>query len=121
MAKGQLPSVNKAGLGELFARLRFVLLAIFVYRIGTHIPVPGIDPDQLASKFARRYDPNRGYGGGAHDLLQSFQRGVPWRLAAPAMFGGTGSYGNGSAMRVAPLGAFFAEDHDAVVEQADRV
>ena len=51
MATGQLPSVNKAGLGELFARLRFVLLAIIVYRIGTHIPVPGIDPNQLAALF----------------------------------------------------------------------
>ena len=49
MAQGQLPSVNKAGMGELFARLRFVLLAIIVYRIGTHIPVPGIDPNQLAA------------------------------------------------------------------------
>ena len=51
MATGQLPGVNKAGLGELFARLRFVLLAIIVYRIGTHIPVPGIDPAQLAALF----------------------------------------------------------------------
>jgi len=51
MATGQLPSVNKAGLGELFARLRFVLLAVIVYRIGTHIPLPGIDPKQLAALF----------------------------------------------------------------------
>jgi preprotein translocase subunit SecY len=45
------PANKKAGLGELFARLRFVLLAIFVYRVGTHIPVPGIDPNQLAALF----------------------------------------------------------------------
>jgi len=51
MATGPLSNVNKAGLGELFARLRYVLLAIFVYRIGTHIPVPGIDPEQLANLF----------------------------------------------------------------------
>jgi len=44
MAKA-LPSMNGNGMGELFARLRFVLLALFVYRIGTHIPVPGIDPE----------------------------------------------------------------------------
>ena len=48
---GQLPNVNKAGLSELFGRLRFVLLAIIVYRIGTHIPVPGINPDQIAAMF----------------------------------------------------------------------
>ena len=52
MANGQqVPSVNTAGLGELFARLRFVLVAIIIYRIGTHIPVPGIDPAQLQALF----------------------------------------------------------------------
>ena len=42
------PNINPenigAGLGELKSRLLFMLFAIFVYRIGTHIPVPGIDP-----------------------------------------------------------------------------
>ncbi|MDA0693429.1 MAG: preprotein translocase subunit SecY [Proteobacteria bacterium] len=52
MANGQqIPGVNTAGLGELFARLRFVLVAIIIYRIGTHIPVPGIDPAQLQALF----------------------------------------------------------------------
>jgi preprotein translocase subunit SecY len=41
-----------AGLGELKARLLFLLFALFVYRIGTHIPVPGIDPLQLAAFFS---------------------------------------------------------------------
>ncbi|MFT5319957.1 MAG: preprotein translocase subunit SecY, partial [Pseudohongiellaceae bacterium] len=39
------------GLAELKARLAFVLFAILVYRIGTHIPVPGINPDQLQALF----------------------------------------------------------------------
>ncbi|MEK9648057.1 MAG: preprotein translocase subunit SecY, partial [Gammaproteobacteria bacterium] len=39
------------GLAELKARLFFVLFAIFVYRTGTHIPVPGINPDQLQALF----------------------------------------------------------------------
>ena len=52
MANGQqVPGVNTAGLGELFARLRFVLVALIIYRIGTHIPVPGIDPAQLQALF----------------------------------------------------------------------
>ena len=52
MANGQqIPGVNTAGLGELFARLRFVLVAIIIYLIGTHIPVPGIDPAQLQALF----------------------------------------------------------------------
>ena len=46
MAKsGNMPAMG-SGLSELWARLRFVLLAIVVYRIGAHIPVPGINPDQ---------------------------------------------------------------------------
>ncbi|GGO89297.1 protein translocase subunit SecY [Marinobacterium nitratireducens] len=52
MAKqGQIPAGMQSGLGELWARLRFVLLAIIVYRIGAHIPVPGINPDRLAALF----------------------------------------------------------------------
>ncbi|RRJ82221.1 preprotein translocase subunit SecY [Aestuariirhabdus litorea] len=50
--KGSTPSMgNQSGLSELWARLRFVLLAIIVYRIGAHIPVPGINPDRLAQLF----------------------------------------------------------------------
>lgn len=82
-----------------------------------------IEPDALAAAFARRYaaEPRRGYGGGAHDLLTSLTQGTPWTEAAPALFGGQGSFGNGGAMRAAPLGAYFAGDDPAViVEQARR-
>ncbi|MCP4879780.1 MAG: preprotein translocase subunit SecY [Gammaproteobacteria bacterium] len=52
MAKqGMNPGAKQSGLGELWARLRFVLIAILVYRIGAHIPVPGINPDRLAAMF----------------------------------------------------------------------
>ncbi len=79
-----------------------------------------IDQDKLAVVFARRYaaDPNRGYGGGAHGILQDIGRKIPWRVTANAVFGGTGSMGNGGAMRVAPLGAYFADDLEEVVRQA---
>jgi ADP-ribosylglycohydrolase len=81
-----------------------------------------IDADDLARRFAARYadEPGRGYGGGAHQLLQVIGRGVPWQQAAPAMFGGSGSFGNGGAMRVAPLGGYFADDLDRLVEEAGR-
>ncbi|MDG1693297.1 MAG: preprotein translocase subunit SecY [Porticoccaceae bacterium] len=42
---------NTKGLGELWARLRFLLMAIIVYRLGTHIPVPGFDPERLSDLF----------------------------------------------------------------------
>ena len=51
MAKQGLPQGMQAGLSELWSRLRFLLLAIVVYRVGTHIPVPGITPDALARLF----------------------------------------------------------------------
>jgi preprotein translocase subunit SecY len=51
MAKGSLPQGMQSGLSELWTRIRFVFLAIIVYRIGAHIPVPGINPDQLAQMF----------------------------------------------------------------------
>jgi ADP-ribosylglycohydrolase len=79
-----------------------------------------IDQDDLAATFARRFDaePLRGYGGGAIRLLGGIRDGADWRAAAESLFGG-GSFGNGSAMRIAPLAAYFAEDgFGAVAEQA---
>ena len=42
--------------GELRHRLIFLVLALLVFRLGAHIPVPGIDPDQLAQLFAGQKD-----------------------------------------------------------------
>ena len=79
-----------------------------------------IDQDELARRFAARFveDPTRGYGAGAMGLLARIADGADWAEAAGAMFDGQGSWGNGSAMRVGPVGAYFAEDVEAVVEQA---
>jgi ADP-ribosylglycohydrolase len=79
-----------------------------------------IDQSALAATFARRYEsnPRRGYGAGAHDILSAIGRGTPWQEAAGAVFDGHGSLGNGSAMRVAPVGAYFGDDLDRVVTQA---
>ncbi len=78
-----------------------------------------IEPNALARAFSRRYgaDPRRGYGGAMHSLLPALQLG-DWNLLAPSLFGGTGSYGNGAAMRVAPLGAYFADDPDKCAQNA---
>lgn len=82
----------------------------------------GIDTEQLAARFGRRYaaEPARGYGGGAHQVLSAIAAGDSWSVAARMLFGGQGSCGNGGGMRSAPIGAFFAEDLDAVVEHAAR-
>jgi len=74
-----------------------------------------IDPNELALCFAERFrrDPERGYGSMARVILRAILAGESWQHAAASAFGGTGSMGNGGAMRVAPLGAYFAEDLDA--------
>lgn len=80
MAKPGPGSNNQAGLGELFARLRFVLLAIIVYRIGTHIPVPGINPDQLAALFNQNQGTILGlfnmFSGGALERMSILALGI---------------------------------------------
>lgn len=79
-----------------------------------------LNQDRLAAAFARRYerDPHRGYGAGAHETLERIGNGMPWREAAQRAFEGAGSLGNGGAMRVAPLGAWFADDPASVVREA---
>ena len=74
------PGNKKGGLSELFARLRFVLLAIIVYRIGTHIPVPGIDPNQLAALFNQNQGTILGlanmFSGGALERMSILALGI---------------------------------------------
>ncbi len=79
-----------------------------------------IDQDALARAFAERHrrDPARGYGGGAHRLLAAIAEGAEWRSESAALFDGSGSYGNGGAMRVAPLGAYFADDVERAADEA---
>jgi ADP-ribosylglycohydrolase len=79
-----------------------------------------IEPDELARAFARSYrdDPDRGYGLSVRGVLESIAGGEPWSSAAVQIYGGMGSMGNGGAMRVAPLGAYFADDMGLLIEQA---
>jgi len=51
MAKKALPIESRNSMSDLWARLRFVFLAIVIYRIGAHIPVPGINPERLVTLF----------------------------------------------------------------------
>ena len=48
MATNATQLAKSGKFGDLRRRLVFLLLALVVYRIGAHIPVPGINPDQLA-------------------------------------------------------------------------
>lgn len=77
-----------------------------------------IDQDALAHSFGARFERGRGYGPAMYDLLPQLRAGVPWQAASRSLFGGQGSYGNGGAMRIAPLGAYCADDLATVAEQA---
>ena len=77
-----------------------------------------VERDDLAAAFAGRYDPYRGYGPGTIVLLRALREGASWRTAAPAQFDGQGSMGNGAAMRVAPLGAYYPGDLERAALEA---
>ncbi|WP_446213815.1 ADP-ribosylglycohydrolase family protein [Micromonospora sp. IBSANI012] len=78
----------------------------------------GIDRDRLALAFAERCEPYRGYGPGAVTILRLIRTGTPWPVAAASAFDGEGSCGNGAAMRVGPLGAWFADSTTRAAAQA---
>lgn len=71
-------SIMSGKLSELRNRLLFVLGALFVYRIGAHIPVPGIDPDALAIMFEQQ-------GGSILDMFNMFSGGALKRLSLFAL------------------------------------
>lgn len=80
----------------------------------------GLDQDVLAAELAARYERGRGYGMASRAVLSRLRRGGDWRVEAAGLFGGTGSYGNGAASRVPPIGAYFADDLAAAAEHAAR-
>ncbi|MEV6206390.1 ADP-ribosylglycohydrolase family protein [Kitasatospora sp. NPDC051914] len=90
---------------------------VLLRHLGRH---GGVHQDGLAREFAAAYTaaPHRKYGPSMHQVMRAVQAGADWRSVTTAMFGGQGSHGNGAAMRVAPLGAWFAADLAAVAEQA---
>ncbi|WP_204038692.1 ADP-ribosylglycohydrolase family protein [Acrocarpospora phusangensis] len=77
-----------------------------------------IDQDELAASFAARHDFDRGYGPATNRMLRLVREGGDWRALASGLFDGSGSWGNGAAMRVAPLGAWFAGDPARAVREA---
>lgn len=77
-ATGMMPDLSK--MGEVRNRLLFLLGALVVYRIGSYIPVPGIDPGKLAALFSQQkgtiLDMFNMFSGGALERLSIFALGV---------------------------------------------
>jgi poly(ADP-ribose) glycohydrolase ARH3 len=72
---------------------------------------------RLCAAFVANYVPSRGYGRGARAVLEAMEEGRDYRATAERYFPG-GSFGNGAAMRVAPVGLFFHADMDRLWRQA---
>jgi ADP-ribosylglycohydrolase len=79
-----------------------------------------VHQDALAMSFAEHHDFDRGYGPAVGRMLRLIrQEGADWRVLAAGLFNGQGSWGNGAAMRVAPLGAWYAGDPEQAAHQAE--
>ena len=81
------------------------------------------DPDALGDAFAAAYadEPWRGYGAGPPQIYALAARGLGYEQAAASLFGGSGSFGNGAAMRVAPVALVPPPGDDVEVARLARV
>jgi poly(ADP-ribose) glycohydrolase ARH3 len=81
----------------------------------------GFDGEYMARVFIRNYEiePWRGYGPGPPSIFRMIRAGEAWDKAAEKLYHG-GSYGNGSAMRIAPLAVFYHDDLTMLREVAYR-
>ena len=75
LANQQVP---KGKYGDLQRRIIFLLLAVLVYRLGTHIPVPGVDPNELSKLF-------KSASGGILNMFNMFSGGALSRLSVLAL------------------------------------
>jgi poly(ADP-ribose) glycohydrolase ARH3 len=76
-----------------------------------------IDEANLCKAFVANYVSSRGYGRGARAVLEAMEEGRDYKAVAERYFPG-GSYGNGAAMRVAPVGLVFRHDDIRLLKQA---
>jgi poly(ADP-ribose) glycohydrolase ARH3 len=77
-----------------------------------------INQPSLLQRFLKRFSSWRGYGGGMLDVIEQWKDGRDIESAARSMYDGVGSFGDGAAMRVGPISAFFKlEEVDGLVEQ----
>jgi len=81
--------------------------------------IGGLDERHLGDTFRANFvrEPWRGYASGPPTIFSLVQReGMLYSEAARSLFCGQGSFGNGAAMRVAPVGLFFHDSPDLYVK-----
>ncbi len=85
----QIAGQSRGGLAELKSRLLFVIIGILVYRLGAHIPVPGLDPQKLANFFNEQQNTIFGlfnmFSGGALSRVTVFAIGIMPYISASIM------------------------------------
>jgi poly(ADP-ribose) glycohydrolase ARH3 len=77
----------------------------------------GVDPEDVAKQFSLHCDLTRGYAIGTIKAVQALRAGLKWPEVARIVFE-DGSFGNGAAMRVSPVGLFYHDDLDKIQEEA---
>ena len=77
-----------------------------------------IHQDELCDSFVAHFENTAkfGYGPGVIRFVDAVKKGMTWQTANQQLFKG-GSFGNGGAMRINPLGAYFADDFDKLVSE----
>ncbi|GAI86502.1 unnamed protein product, partial [marine sediment metagenome] len=77
----------------------------------------GFDGEDMAYTFVHNYElePFRGYGPGPPRIFRLIRAGAAWDEVAQGLYN-SGSYGNGSAMRIAPIGVFY-HDNPAMLRE----
>jgi len=80
----------------------------------------GFNGEHMAWAFIKNWEkePWRGYGPGPPRVFRMIKSGIAWNEAAKQLYGGMGSFGNGAAMRVAPIGLFYYDDVEKLREVA---
>jgi poly(ADP-ribose) glycohydrolase ARH3 len=81
------------------------------------------DAGDMAARFVRNFTPWRGYGQGTVRVLELIRKGTPWDEANRVVFP-QGSFGNGAAMRSAPIGLFYHDERESlatVTRQASAI
>jgi poly(ADP-ribose) glycohydrolase ARH3 len=73
---------------------------------------PGFDPALTAQRFLANFHPVRGYGARIYGIMDRLSHGASWDQV------GTDSWGNGGAMRIAPIGFFFYDERERLEEVA---
>lgn len=103
------PEVSQSYIEEILAGPRSMTYtddtAMTMWLAESLLAADGFNGADMSMRFAEGYqrEPFRGYGANVIDVFSRVLRGFEWSETARSQFGGTGSYGNGAAMRVAPV------------------